>query len=694
MASAPSTARATAALGQIGRYSDILMAVAVVSIIAMMIVPLPKVLLDILISVNLAASLTILLVAMYTQQPLQFSSFPSLLLIATLYRLGLNISSSRLILLEGDAGQVIKTFGSFVIGGNYVVGVVVFLILVVIQFVVITNGAGRVAEVAARFTLDAMPGKQMAIDADLNAGLITAEQARERRRGIEREANFYGAMDGASKFVKGDAIAGIVIIIVNIIGGFVIGILQRGLDPMQALGQYTLLTVGDGLVTQIPALLISTAAGIIVTRSAAEADMGRDVGGQVLGNPRALGVVAGLMALFVLIPGLPKAPFIVISTIFGGLAYLLQQQRRLAAQAPAAPPAAPATTPEEVTQLLALDPMELEIGYGLIPLVDAGQGGNLLSRISLIRRQIALDLGIVLPTIRIRDNLQLPPNAYAIMLRGVPIARGEARPDRYLAMNAGLATEPVDGVPTTEPTFGLPALWIDPADRERAELSGYAVVDPASVVTTHLTEVIRANAHHLLTRQDVQHLLNTIKNDHGAVVNELIPELLSLGELQQVLQRLLRERISIRDLVTILEALANHARATRDIVALTEFVRQALGRAITDRYTEEDGRLYVMTLHPSLQRVFSEALQSTETGPTLAVEPALVQRFIQRVSAQMEQLAAAGHQPILLCPGPLRPALRRLTERALPTLVVLSYNEVATGVEVHATGMIRVDEVE
>jgi flagellar biosynthesis protein FlhA len=538
-----------------------------------------------------------------------------------------------------------------------------------------------------------MPGKQMAIDADLNAGLITADQARDRRRAIEREANFYGAMDGASKFVKGDAIAGIVIIIVNIIGGFVIGVLQRQMDILEALSKFTLLTVGDGLVTQIPALLISTAAGIIVTRSASDADLGLDVGRQVLGNPRALGLVAGVMGLFVLIPGLPKAPFLIIGAVFGGLAYLLHQQAKQPAPVEAAPssPALP-SSPEEVTQLLQIDPMELELGYGLIPLVDADQGGNLLSRIALIRRQTALELGVVLPTIRIRDNLQLPPNAYTVRLRGVSIARGEVRPDRYLAMNAGLASESIDGIPTTEPTFGLPATWIDPADRERAELIGYAVVDPASVVTTHLTELIRGSAHLLLTRQDTQSLLDTAKTDHSAVVNELIPDLLSIGELQQVLQNLLRERISIRDLVTILEALANHARATRDVSTLTEFARQALGRAITDRYAEEDGRLYVLTIHPALQRQFMEALHATEAGPALALEPGLVQRFVQRTASQMEGLASAGHQPILLCPAAIRLALRRLTERALPTLVILSYNEVAAGVEVHASAMIQISE--
>ncbi|MBX5444665.1 flagellar biosynthesis protein FlhA [Sphaerobacter sp.] len=670
------------------QYSDVVLAMGVIMIVTMMIVPIPPALVDVLITLNIAGALTILLVSIYLLEPLQFSAFPSLLLLATLYRLGLNVTSTRLILLRGDAGDVIAAFGSFVVGGNYVVGIVVFVILVVIQFVVITNGAGRVAEVAARFTLDAMPGKQMAIDADLNAGLITEDEARARRQQIAREANFYGAMDGASKFVKGDAIAGVIIIIVNIIGGVIIGALQRGLPIGEALRTYALLTVGDGLVSQIPALLISTATGIIVTRaSTSDHDLGHDMVRQVLKNPRALAIGGALLLLLGVIPGLPKLPFFLIAVALLGASQLVRQHHR------AAPvEEAPAETPAEddMMDLLRVDPMELEIGYGLIPLVDETQGGTLLKRITLVRRQVALDLGITVPTIRIRDNLQLRPNEYRIKLRGVEVAGGEVYPDRLMAMNAGGVSGEIDGIDGREPAFGLAAKWIPENQRMHAEALGYTVVDPASVVTTHLSEVIRTHAADILRRQDVQRLLDGVRLEHPAVVDELVPHLLSLAEVQQVLQHLLREGISIRDLVTVLEALGNHARTTKDVPTLAEHVRAALAPAISARYATPEGDLYVLTLQPEVSSHLVDSLQATESGPQLSLDPEWLQRFLTAIAREMERVASLGRQPILLVPAGIRLALRRATERSLPNLTILSYREIAPNVQVHAAGMVRV----
>jgi flagellar biosynthesis protein FlhA len=680
---------------------DVLLPVAVVAVIAMMIVPLPTVMLDLLLIVNLSIGLLILLVSMYTTEPLAFSVFPTLLLITPLFRLALNISASRLILLNAFAGHVIEAFGSVVIGGSYVVGIVVFIILVVIQFVVITNGAGRVAEVAARFTLDAMPGKQMSIDADLNAGLITEAEAKRRRQKIEQEADFYGAMDGASKFVRGDAIAGIIIILVNILAGFVIGVMQQGMSLMGALQTYALLTVGDGLVSQIPALMISTATGIVVTRAATSGDLGTDTIRQITSNPRVLGIVTGALIVLAFVPGIPKLPFFIIACLTGGGAYMAWQSEAsgertaisggaTVVETTATGEPAP-TGPEAVTPLLALDPMELEIGYGLIPLVDPQEAGNLLDRITRIRRQMALDLGIVLPTVRVRDNLQLQPNQYVVKLRGVEVARGDLLINQYLAMNAGLADEQIEGIPTTEPAFGLPALWIQASLKDRAELLGYTVVDPPSVLTTHLTEVIKGNAANILSRQDVQTLITNLKAEHPAVVDELIPGVLSIGETQKVLQNLLRERITIRDLVTIVETLADYARQTRDTEALTEYVRQRLARAISAQYRGADGLVHVITLSPRVEQQLTEALKQTDQGTMIAMEPVRAQQLLQRLAGEMERVAGLGHAPVLLCSARLRLAVRRLTERVLPNLVVLSFSEIATGVDVQAEGMVIVD---
>jgi flagellar biosynthesis protein FlhA len=679
-------------LQRVLRQSDVILAIAVVAIVAMMVIPLPTALLDVLIAFNIGLAVTVLLVSLYIETPLSFSVFPSLLLILTLFRLSLNISATRLILLQAHAGEVITAFGNFVVGGNYVVGIVVFLILMIIQFIVITNGAGRVAEVAARFTLDAMPGKQMSIDADLNAGLITESEARARRKAVEHEADFYGAMDGASKFVKGDAIAAIAIVMVNIIGGFAIGVLQLKMPLVQALQTYTLLTVGEGLVSQIPALLISTATGIIVTRTAAEENMGTDTVRQIANNPRALAIVAGLMIAFALVPGLPKMPFIVMGLAIGAFVFVLRREKRSriaqetaaeAGQTPVAP-----TETESVTDLLVVDALEVEIGYGLIPLVERGSGGGLLNRITMIRRQVALEMGFILPKIRIRDNLQLPPNGYAIRLRGEEIARGDLMPGYYLAMATGAVAQEIDGIPTREPAFGLPALWIDSTQKERAEMLGYTVVDAASVLATHLTEVVKSHAPEILTRQDTRALLDNLKQDYPALVEDLIPNVLTLSEVQEVLKNLLRERVPIRDLVTILESIGGLASSIKEVDLLSEAARQALGRTITNQYRSSDGVLHVVTLSPRVEKVLADALGDLSRGIRLRLEPRLAQALLEACGAQMEELAARQHLPVVLCSAAVRLAFKRLTERALPTLAVLAYTEVPPGVEVHAEGMI------
>ena len=683
-------------LEQVGRHSDILLAGTVMLILGMMIIPLPTAMMDLLVAANLAAGITILLISMYTRDVLAFSVFPSLLLLTTLFRLAINVSSTRLILLHGDAGKIIESFGHFVIGGSLVVGIVVFLILLVIQFVVITNGAGRVAEVAARFTLDAMPGKQMSIDADLNAGLITEAQARERRTRIAQEADFYGAMDGASKFVKGDAIAGLIIVAINLVGGIAIGIAQLGMPVGEAASTYSLLTVGDGLDSQIPALLISTATGIIVTRSATDSHLGADIGRQLLSNPRALFIVSAVLALFGIVPGLPRFPFFALAATMAVAGYLVREhQRSLAArevEAAAAEHEEQVQSVDAVISMLQVDPLEVEVGYGLIPLVDEEHGGSLLHRITIIRRQVAMELGIVVPMVRIRDNLQLTPSAYVVRLRGIEIGGGDLMLGHYLAMNAGLATEELDGVITTEPAFGLPARWISAPRKPRAELLGYTVVDPASVLATHLSELIRRHAPELLSRQDSQRLLDHLKQEYPTVVEELVPGILTVGEVQGVLQALLREQVSIRDLVTIAEALADRGRQTREVDVLAEAARQALARQLTMQHRQPDGRLHALTLHPRLEQVLAASLQPSETGPGLAVEPALLQRLLQTLAGELEAAAVRGHHPVLLASSRIRRPLRRLIERSLPQLAVLAYSEVASEVEVEAVGMVEVEE--
>ncbi len=675
--------------------TDVLLAVGVVLVIGMMVIPLPTTLVDLLLTINLAASVLILLVAMYTEDPLRFSVFPSLLLITTLYRLALNVSTSRLILLHADAGHVVDAFGGFVVGGNLVVGLVVFVILVVIQFVVITNGAGRVAEVAARFTLDAMPGKQMAIDADLNAGLIDEAEARRRRQAVAEEADFYGAMDGASKFVKGDAIAAVVIILVNIVGGLGIGVLQQGMGLSEAVQRYARLTVGDGLVSQLPALLLSTAAGIVVTRASGDTHLGAQIGRQLTQHARPLFIAGAMLAFFGMLPGLPTLPFLTVAALAVGGGWMIWRQQEAEARAAMAPlsepPKAEPVGPQQVIQMMTIEPLEIEVGYGLIPIVDEQAGGGLLRRIGAIRQQLALEMGFVLPTVRVRDNLQLPPSQYVVKLRGVEIARANLMPGHYLAMDPGTAEGDVPGVETVEPAFGLPAKWIAPAQKERAELLGFTVVDAESVLATHLTELAKRFAPDLLSRQDTQNLLENLRKEYPALVDDLVPNTLTVGEVQEVLQNLLAERVSIRDLVTICEALATHGRTTRDPDLLTEYCRAALARQITRQYADDNLVLRVITIAGSTEEALANAVQHTEHGNTIALPPWEAQQLIGAVAAQVERAAAMGYEPVILCSSRIRIALRRLLQRRLPNVAVISYAEVAPNATVEAIGSVEVN---
>jgi len=690
-AAAPAPAAQRGILNKLLDNSDVAIAVVVVGIVVMMILPLPPFLLDILITANISAALAIVLATLYTTEPLQFSVFPSLLLVATLFRLGLNISSTRLILLDGHAGEVIASFGNFVVGGNVVVGLIVFTILVVIQFVVITNGAGRVAEVAARFTLDAMPGKQMAIDADLNAGVITDEEAKTRRAVIAKEADFYGAMDGASKFVKGDAIAAVMIVMINLVGGMCVGVMQQGMSFSEAVHHFSLLTVGEGLVAQIPALLISVATGIIVTRSVGESNLGQDLAKQVTSQPRALYLAGGVAAGLGLVPGLPKLPFFIIGGLIIGVAMLLRKGMQEEAEQKAAEEATAVATrpsePENVAALLPLDPLELEIGYGLVPLVDADEGGDLLGRVAMVRRQMATELGLSLAPIRIRDNIQLGSHDYAVKIRGVEVARWALMPGQLLAMNPGTADLPLDGIPTTEPSFGLPAVWIGEAQREQAEIYGYTVVDPTSLIVTHLSEVIRRNAAELLGRQDVRQLLDALKERLPAPVEELVPDLMTVGEVQRVLQTLLSEAVPIRDLVTILETLGDKAKLTKDVPILAEYCRQALARAICGRFVDEAGTMRAITLDPEIDREIAESVHRTEDGTQVAMDPARASALIDSLKEQVDQAQLQGAPALVITSGATRRHLKALVSHAIPNLTVLSYHEILPSVRIEPVGL-------
>lgn len=676
---------------------DLFMAVGLVLILGVMMIPLPPVLIDMALTLSLVSSLMILLVSIYSKRTLDFSSFPSLLLMTTLFRLSLNVASTRLILSEGHkgpeaVGEVISSFGDFVVGNNYVIGFIVFVILVVINFVVITKGSGRVAEVAARFTLDAMPGKQMAIDADLNAGIITEDMARKRRKEIESEADFYGSMDGASKFVRGDAIAGIMITIINIVGGLAIGMFQMGLDFSTAAKFYTQMTIGDGLISQIPALIISTAAGIVVTRSNSPENMGSEIASQLFVNPRAIYIVSGIMAVLGLVPGLPKGPFFVVAVVLAAIAYLISEYqkddveiKRKAEEAKAAE----APKKENIENLLPLDLVELEVGYGLISVVESNQTGDLLERIVSIRKQFALDLGIIVPSIHIRDNLQLEPGEYRILIKGNRVAGGVLRPDSLLAMDPGSVIEPIDGVPTKEPAFGLDAMWISKNMREEAELAGYTVVDLPTVMATHITEVVRTHAFELLGRQEVANLVENFKKSYPKVVEDLIPDILPLGTVVRVLQSLLKEQVSIRDLLTIFETLANEASHTKDAEALTESTRKALARSITTKFRNEDARVNVITLDPRLEELVASSLIQTEQGVQLVMDPRQAHAMISHIADAIESHPEIAGQPILLTSPTIRRHIYKLTSRFLPQLIVLSHNELTTDVSIQSVGVVE-----
>ncbi len=676
--------------------SDIVLAVGVVAVIGVLVIPIPTGLLDFALAFNITFSLVVLLTTLYVTRPLELSVFPGMLLIVTLMRLALNVASTRLILGHAYAGEVINTFGNFVVQGNYVVGLIVFVILVIIQFVVITKGAGRISEVAARFTLDAMPGKQMAIDADLNAGIISEDDARSRRKEIAREADFYGAMDGASKFVRGDAIAGILITLINIIGGFIIGIAINGMDITQALRTYSLLSIGDGLVTQIPALLVSTSSGIIVTRAASESAMGTDLTAQLTRQPRAVIVAAVVLVLFGLVPGMPTMTFLTLGFVVGGVGLLTSQmQAKQAREAEEAEKQAEQTEqkPQERTEdLLKVDTLGLEIGYGLIPLVDPNQKGDLLERISSIRRQLAGELGIVVPPIRIRDNMQLKPNAYQLKVKGIRVAGWELMTDHVLAINPGFVEEKLDGFDTKDPAFGLSSTWILPNLREVAEAKNFTVVEPSAVLATHLTEVIRNSAAEILSRQDVAHLVDTLKEDYPALVESVVPELVPLGTLQKVLQQLLRERVPVRDLATILETVSDYIGATKEPDVLSEYARMSLKRQITEIYKDKKGRISVFTIDPAIEQTLSDSVQNTKQGLMLAVDPAMAETLLERIGEQVEAQENAGITPAVICSPNIRLALRRLVEAKFPTLAVLSYNEIMADVEVVSTGMVRMQD--
>jgi flagellar biosynthesis protein FlhA len=683
-------------LGRILRQSDLLVAVGIVVIVMMMIVPVPHALLDVFITLNIAAALMIVLISVYAQRALDFAAFPTLLLITTLFRLAINISVTRLILLHGDAGEVVETFGSFVIGGSIVVGLVVFFILMVVQFVVITNGAGRVAEVAARFTLDAMPGKQMAIDADLNAGQITDEEARRRRTEIQREADFYGSMDGAAKFVKGDAIAAVIITIINLFGGIAVGMLQLNLSFTESVERFSTLSIGDALAAAIPALLISTATGIIVTRAASDGHLGGDLAQQLTRYPKAILVVAGVLGLLGLLPGLPKGPFLGLALILGVVGFILrrvQERERLAAAVAAMEPPVDESAPtiENVKGLLPLDVLELEIGYGLISLVDEDQDGDLLKRVSMIRRQVALDLGMVLAPIRIRDNVQLASHEYAFKLKGAQIVIGSLLPGCWLAMNPGDAEPGLEGTPTTEPAFGLPALWIPAAVKERAESMGYTVVDPASIIVTHLTETIRQHASDLLTRQDVRGLLDALKERYPAAVDELVPEVLTLGEVHRVLQSLLVEGVGIRDLATVVETLADKGRITKDVGLLADYCRQSLARTILRPYLGPGNVLHAITLDGPLEAMLGDAVVQTGDGSYLNLDPGTVNAVLTALKGDYERVSMQGMAPVVLCSAKVRRHLKQVSEPVLPRLAVVSYNEIQRDVDIQMVARVSLD---
>jgi flagellar biosynthesis protein FlhA len=688
-------------IAKLFKHTDLMLGAGMLLIVGMLVLPLPAWALDAGLVVAIASSVIILLSAVNVTDPLQFSVFPSLLLISTLFRLALSIAATKLILGGGQAGQVIETFGTFIMGGDFVVGFVAFLILVIVQFIVITNGAGRVAEVVARFTLDALPGKQMAIDADLAAGALTEDEAKERRKKIKLEADFYGAMDGASKFVKGDAIASILIIIINVVGGFAVGFMRGGTDAMTILRTYALLSVGEGLVSQLPALLISTASGLIVTRAGQERSMGGEVASQILGQPKAIGFAGLALAGLGFVPGFPTVIFMSVGALLLGLYRFLDKTPNIAKLLATTPKGGPGEKdeqpktppvpvgPEAVLPLLTVDPIEIEIGYALTRLADPRTGGDLTERITATRRQIALELGFVMPTVRVRDSIHLNPNAYVLKVRGEEVARGEAHVGRCLAVNSGTVISPVTGTPTKDPVFGLDAVWIDNALRESAERGGYTVIEAAAVVSTHLAEIVKSHASELLSRQDVQTLLDNAKTINETVVNELVPNVLQVGEIQKILQHLLQERVPIRDMVTILETMADFGARVKDPDQLGELVRASIARTITRQYVDQENRVFCITLEPTLEHTLIESLNVTTFGSTLMLEPQQQRRLVAGLEEQMNKALAEGYQPVLLCGNQLRLPLHRLVDKYMTGLHVLAYNEIAAKADVEFVGQVK-----
>jgi len=672
--------------------TDIVFAFGIIFILGLMIIPLPAFLLDFFLALNISLSLLILIVSLYIQSPLDISVFPGMLLVLTIFRLSLNISSTKLILLEGYAGDVIETFGQFVVGGSYVVGFIVFLILVIIQFIVIVKGSGRISEVAARFTLDAMPGKQMAIDADLNSGLINEADARKRRDTISREAEFYGAMDGASKFVKGDAIAGLLINAINIIGGIVIGVAQMGMDFSSSVQTFTILTIGDGLVSQVPALLISTSAGIVITKNAEGKTLDMQFKSQLFSNPRVLGTVSGAILLFALVPGMPTLPFLILGGSFGAMTYVITKQRKVEAEKTVKEETkAPEPAEEKVEEYLQVDPIEVEIGYGLISLVDENQGGNLFQKISSTRKYIALEYGVLVPPVRVRDNLQLSPNEYIIKIKGNIVAAYEIFSDRFLAMNPGNVEEQLEGIPTTDPAFHLSGAWVNDQEKDKAELAGYTVVDSISVLSTHLQETIKKNFDKILTRQSVKQLLENLKKDYPAVIEDINPDVLPIGSIQKVLQNLLKELIPIKDLVQILESLIDYSKVTKNVDVLTEYVRHSLGETIANIYKDSNGIIHAMSIGEKLENYITDSLsKQKEAIQTLGLSPEMLRKLNESIQQNLTQFRNFGFSPVLITSATIRPYFYRLINSTFPDVVVLSYTELPADVEIEFLGKLEV----
>jgi len=693
-------AEETTGIGKFFKQKDISFSVFFIGILVVMILPLPSVIIDILLTASIALAIVILMVAIHSDDPLSFSTFPSVLLVVTLFRLSLNVATTRTILLHGAegeeaAGAVIKSFGQFVVGGNYIVGIIIFLILVLINFMVITKGSGRIAEVAARFTLDAMPGKQMAIDADLNTGLLTEDEAREKREQIQKEADYYGAMDGASKFVRGDAVAGIIITAINIIGGLLIGVFQQGMPAAEAATRFTILTIGDGLVSQIPSLVISTATGLIVSRAGGADDLSGELFKQLFSSNKVLGIAGGILVFFAMVPGLPKISFLSIAGIMFYLVYISRQKPEDAdVKAKEEEEKAKEDVPEEeeVKSLLEMDLMELEIGFALIPLVDTSQGGTLMNRIKAIRRQLALEMGFIVPPVRIRDNLQLDANAYSVMLKSVRITTGTIFPDKYLVMNPEGTIEKIDGIPTKEPAFGLEAKWVEEPVKEIAEMEGYTIVDPSTVVATHLTELIKKNAHELLGRQETQELLDKLKEKYPKLVEDVVPSILDLGTVNRVLQALLRERVSIRNLQTIMEVLATFGMQNKHPDYLTEKVRLTLKRQITESMTAADNNLYVFTLPSNTEQMLASSLQNTDDGQEIVIDPSVAQKILSAIMKKSEECIGRGLPPLMIISPPIRLPMRRFVEKFVPNINIMSHNEISETVRIESLGMLEIEQ--